>query len=70
MSLRIINFIKNIKIFSYTNTSNIGRWNVKDNSAIKEVLANMDCCGDRLCGKPINYSKNIEKILKNGYYKN
>jgi hypothetical protein len=64
MSLRIINFIKNIKIVSHTNTTNYGRWNTKDNSAIKEVLANMDCCGGQLCGEPINYSKNIKKILK------
>jgi hypothetical protein len=61
--LRIINFIKNIKIFSHTHTTNYGRWNIKDNSAIKEVLANMDGLGDQLCGKPINYSKNIEKLI-------
>jgi hypothetical protein len=24
----------------------------------------MDCCGDELCGKPVNYSDNITKILK------
>lgn len=50
----------------YNNTTRVilGRWNTKDNKDIKATLANMDCCGDNLCGDPLNYSKNIEKILK------
>ena len=53
----------NIKNFNTTPKSNIGRWNTNDNHAIKATLANMDCCGDELCGKPVNYSDNITKIL-------
>lgn len=60
----IIEFFKNVKFFSNNSHNCIGRWNLKDNSAIKATLANMDCCGDSLCGKPENYSKNIKEILK------
>lgn len=66
-------FFHNIKNFNNTPKSNIGRWNTNDNHAIKATLANMDCCGDELCGKPVNYSDNITKILKEnprGGYKN
>ena len=59
-------FSKNIKSISSSTTNSIGRWNLKDNSAIKATLANMDCCGDYHCGNPENYSKNIEEILKEG----
>ena len=62
---RIIrDLFKNIKFLSNPTPNSIGRWNLKDNSAIKATLANMDCCGDYYCGSPKNYSKNIEKILK------
>lgn len=50
--------------------NDLGRWNVKDNSDIKATLANMDCCGDSLCGKPQNYTININKILKESSIKN
>jgi len=60
----VITILKDFNFFSNIRKNNIGRWNVKDNSEIKATLANMDCCGDSLCGNPLNYSKNIEKILK------
>ena len=41
-----------------------GRWDIHDNYEIKELLANMDSCGSHFCSKPINYSKNIEKVAK------
>ena len=64
MNRVVTEFLKNVKFFSNNGSNCIGRWNLKDNSAIKATLANMDCCGDSLCGNPENYSKNIEKILK------
>ena len=42
----ISEFFKNVKFFSNNSRNCIGRWNLKDNSAIKATLANMDCCGD------------------------
>ena len=60
----IIDIFKNVKFLSNSTPNSIGRWNVKDNSAIKATLANMDCCGDSHCGNPENYSKNIQEILK------
>ena len=41
----------------------LGRWKVNDNVKRKIDLANIDNCGDRLCGIPIN------KDLKNNYDK-
>lgn len=60
----IIKLFKNIKLFPNTGQNHIGRWDLKDNYAIKATLANMDCCGDSHCGSPENYSKNIQEILK------
>ena len=51
--------IKNIKM-----DNALGRWNLKDNREIKAALANMDCCGDDLCGKPQEYKQTINVILK------
>ena len=31
-------------------TTKLGRWNRDDNVHIKATLANIDSCGDRLCG--------------------
>lgn len=39
----------------------LGRWKLNDNVKRKIDLANIDNCGDRLCGIPIN------KNLKNNY---
>ena len=59
------NFIQNMRMLNKTSKNNIGRWNINDNQAIKATLANMDSCGDDLCGKPLNYSINISNILDN-----
>lgn len=32
--------------------TSLGRWGTVDNADIKSALANIDCCGDRLCGDP------------------
>ena len=42
----------------------MGRWKTNDNRELKAILSNMDYCGDALCGKPENYSKMIDTILK------
>ena len=39
----------------------LGRWNLRDREDIKGSLANMDCCGDKLCGTPANYTNAINK---------
>jgi len=44
--------------------SNLGRWNLNHNSEIKANLANMDCCGDSLCGNPHTFSNSINESLK------
>ena len=43
--------------------SNLGRWNLNHNSDIKANLANMDCCGDSLCGNPNTFTNSINDSL-------
>lgn len=57
-------FMRNIKNIFKDNSNKLGRWNLKDNQEIKCTLANMDSCGDSLCGKPENYKEKINLILK------
>ena len=52
----------------FTNTfklkeSPLGRWSLNDNREIKATLANMDSCGDSLCGSPKTYKESISVIL-------
>ena len=46
---------------SYNNK--LGRWKINDNIQRKIDLANIDNCGDRLCGIPIS-NELIDKINK------
>lgn len=50
-------------LFEEKNAKVLGRWNLKDNEDIKGNFANMDSCGDSLCGIPDNYSKFTTTIL-------
>lgn len=45
------------------NNVSLGRWG-SSNPEIKAALANMDCCGDSLCGKPENYNKVITNLIE------
>lgn len=40
----------------------LGRWKLNDNVKRKIDLANIDNCGDRLCGIPVN--KDLKEIIK------
>lgn len=63
----------NINRYIFMNTNRIitnpklGRWRINDNIKRKIDLANIDNCGDKLCGIPI--SKEL-KILIDGNDKN
>ena len=35
----------------------LGRWNINQDSYLKADYANMDSCGDVLCGKPDHFKK-------------
>ena len=57
----IINIIKNL-IFNKPKTVNkhLGRWNNNDsdsNNKLKIDYANLDSCGDKLCGNPDHFKK-------------
>ena len=41
----------------------LGRWKLNDNVKRKIDLANIDNCGDNLCGIPVN--KDLKEIIKN-----
>lgn len=42
----------------------LGRWSVNDNSDIKAALANIDSCGDKLCGDVKSSKEVIDKYSK------
>ena len=60
----LIQICKNIQFVSKP-LPPLGRWSTNNNrgSIIKSVLANHDCCGDRLCGNPLNVKEQIDKIV-------
>lgn len=51
MSLQFVKILQNI-VTNRPKNSNmmLGRWNLINNQNITSVLANMDSCGDKLCG--------------------
>ena len=61
--------ISNINKYIYMETRSIitdpklGRWRVNDNIKRKIDLANIDNCGDKLCGIPI--SKELKILIDN-----
>ena len=57
--------ITNVVSRNNKSTTNLGRWNTLDNHQIKCTLANMDSCGDSLCGTPTEYKKHINNIIRN-----
>ena len=57
-------FISQLRKAFTRDESLLGRWNLKDNTEIKAHLANMDSCGDSLCGSPKEFKESINTILK------
>ena len=41
----------------------LGRWNLNENNNLKIDYANIDSCGDHLCGLPSQFKK--KKFVKN-----
>ena len=61
---RYLSFIRYTKsFFKYEDKNILGRWSINDNKDIKQTLANMDSCGDSLCGTPSKYSEAINSVL-------
>ena len=70
---KMINFLRIIKnsLSRKPQVKMLGRWNISDNLYLKVDYANLDSCGDRLCGKPnqltkiinITSNKNINKKI-------
>lgn len=61
-SLKLIRTISRM-INTGSQRAALGRWNLKDREDIKGSLANMDCCGDNLCGSPEKYKEKVNEIL-------
>ena len=61
-SLKLIRTISRM-INTDTSRAVLGRWNLNDREDIKGTLANMDCCGDDLCGSPEKYKEKVNEIL-------
>jgi len=54
---------KTLSLFKHEDKTVLGRWSIKDNKDIKQSLANMDSCGDSLCGTPSKYTDAINNVL-------
>lgn len=50
--------------FSNPKLTKLGRWSRSDNIDIKATLANIDSCGDRLCGDVRETRAVIEKYRR------
>jgi len=48
------------RLFRPQQPPSLGRWATVDNADIKSALANIDCCGDKLCGDPLTSKKAID----------
>lgn len=64
MSKYILNYISKFKnmFINKTIPKPLGRWS-HNNHSLKADYANMDSCGDVLCGKP-DYFKNLKEKKK------
>ena len=49
--------------FKKQQISQLGRWNL-ERSNIKSLLANIDSCGDTMCGDPLIYKQQMDKEIK------
>lgn len=61
ISSMIRNIINRYK--PYSNLPVLGRWQINDNINRKIDLANIDNCGDRVCGD-LNVNRSIKSIVK------
>ncbi|OUU62279.1 MAG: hypothetical protein CBC22_04750 [Alphaproteobacteria bacterium TMED62] len=52
------------RIITPTPPPKLGRWNTMDNIDIKSALANIDSCGDKLCGDVRATKAAIDKYQK------
>jgi hypothetical protein len=43
----------------------LGRWQLNNDNFLKTDYANLDSCGDKICGKPEFYKLNSTKIKNN-----
>jgi len=62
---KIMNLFKSI--FTRTNAIKLGRWEhrVSDKTKmVRATLANLDHCGDIICGNPDTIKNNVDKIIK------
>ena len=60
----LVEVMRNIQIVSKPFPP-LGRWSPSCNkeTAIKTIFANHDCCGDNLCGNPMNIKQQVEKEI-------
>ena len=52
------------RVIKPTPPPKLGRWNTMDNIDIKSALANIDSCGDKLCGDALATKAGIDKYQK------
>jgi len=61
----------NLRYLKCSNPPPLGRWasDCRVSSEIKSALANLDCCGDKLCGDPVKASEaiTVERTMNSDY---
>ena len=63
MSLRFLKFLREMKLWRQPPPQHLGRWKLNDRQYLKVDYANMDSCGDILCGKPDHFTENKKLII-------
>ena len=64
----IRNFIRQSRPWTKNVSPILGRWNINDNIDRKVDLANIDHCGDRVCGDLYKESKSIIELFDKRWY--
>ena len=64
----IRNFIRQSRPWTKNVSPVLGRWNINDNIDRKVDLANIDHCGDRVCGDLYKESKSIIELFDKRWY--
>jgi len=55
MIKHFVKIFRNLPIFKDNTPRHLGRWRLDDKQYLKVDYANMDSCGDILCGKPDHF---------------
>ena len=62
---KVIDLLQRLNFLKPSPPQHLGRWRLDNKNYIKTDYANMDSCGDILCGKPDHFKKIKTSIQSN-----